>query len=51
MTGIHYQEIVTFAIQEAWQQWLYTWTWQPACDEPLPRGGDYADQWLARLWR
>ena len=34
MTGVHCYEITTLPAQEAWQQSLYSWSWQPVAGEP-----------------
>jgi acyl transferase domain-containing protein/acyl carrier protein len=47
MIGVQCQEIVTGTIPDSWQQWLYTWTWQPIVDISAPSVADASgDGWL-----
>lgn len=46
ITGIRCQEMVPFPMQEAWQQWLYTWAWQPRYDGAVPMAPTQTGGWL-----
>jgi acyl transferase domain-containing protein/acyl carrier protein len=46
ITGIRCQEIITFPMQEGWQQSLYTWAWQPMDEEVAPPPPNQTSRWL-----